>query len=71
MEVIFQEGLLLITVKCIENGALMGKDAITAKKINYDAIIICAGQGGVPPAISLARGGWKTILVEKKHVGGT
>jgi pyruvate/2-oxoglutarate dehydrogenase complex dihydrolipoamide dehydrogenase (E3) component len=42
------------------------------KKDNgYDAVIIGAGQGGVPLAISLAREGWKTALVEEKHVGGT
>ncbi len=37
----------------------------------YDAIIIGAGQGGVPLATTLAGEGWKTALIERKHVGGT
>jgi len=37
----------------------------------YDAIIIGAGQAGVPLARSLAEAGWKTALVEREHVGGT
>lgn len=39
--------------------------------IDYDAIVIGAGQGGGPLAGALAREGWKTALVERKHVGGT
>ncbi len=38
---------------------------------NYDAIVIGAGQAGGPLAGALARAGWKTALVERKHVGGT
>ncbi len=38
---------------------------------HYDAIIIGAGQGGVPLATTLANVGWKTALVECEHVGGT
>jgi pyruvate/2-oxoglutarate dehydrogenase complex dihydrolipoamide dehydrogenase (E3) component len=38
---------------------------------NYDAIIIGAGQAGVPLSTTLARAGWKTALVERLHVGGT
>ena len=38
---------------------------------SYDAIIIGAGQGGGPLAGALARAGWSTALVERKHVGGT
>ncbi|KPJ88318.1 MAG: mercuric reductase [Spirochaetes bacterium DG_61] len=41
------------------------------EKKNYDAIIIGAGQGGVPLGMALANAGWKTALVERKHVGGT
>ena len=42
-----------------------------AKIHTYDAIIIGAGQGGTPLATALAREGWRTSLVEEKHVGGT
>lgn len=38
---------------------------------HYDAIIIGSGQGGTPLARKLAEHGWKTALIEKKHVGGT
>lgn len=37
----------------------------------YDAIIIGAGQSGGPLSTTLAQSGWKTALVERKHVGGT
>jgi len=37
----------------------------------YDAIVIGAGQAGVPLARDLAAAGWKTALVEREHVGGT
>ena len=37
----------------------------------YDAVIIGAGQAGVPLARSLAEAGWRTALVEREHVGGT
>jgi pyruvate/2-oxoglutarate dehydrogenase complex dihydrolipoamide dehydrogenase (E3) component len=39
--------------------------------IHYDAIIIGAGQSGVPLSTALASAGWKTALVERQHVGGT
>jgi len=42
--------------------------AVTQK---YDAIIIGAGQAGGPFSTTLAEAGWKTALIEKKHVGGT
>jgi pyruvate/2-oxoglutarate dehydrogenase complex dihydrolipoamide dehydrogenase (E3) component len=38
---------------------------------HYDAIIIGAGQGGVPLARALAAAGRRTALVEREHVGGT
>lgn len=38
---------------------------------NTDAIIIGAGQAGGPLAVALASYGWKTVLIEEKHVGGT
>ena len=37
----------------------------------YDAIVIGAGQAGVPLSIALANAGWKTALIERVHVGGT
>lgn len=37
----------------------------------YDAAIIGAGQAGGPLARSLAKAGWRTVLIEKEHVGGT
>lgn len=37
----------------------------------YDAIVIGAGQGGVPLARALAEAGRTTLLIEEKHVGGT
>jgi pyruvate/2-oxoglutarate dehydrogenase complex dihydrolipoamide dehydrogenase (E3) component len=37
----------------------------------YDAIIIGAGQAGVPLARAMVGAGWKTALVEREHVGGT
>lgn len=36
-----------------------------------DAIVIGAGQAGVPLSRNLANAGWKTVLVEREHVGGT
>jgi pyruvate/2-oxoglutarate dehydrogenase complex dihydrolipoamide dehydrogenase (E3) component len=36
-----------------------------------DAIVIGAGQGGVPLARALAEAGRKTLLIESTHVGGT
>src|SRR5215212_8295520 len=38
---------------------------------HYDAVVIGAGQAGVPLATTLARAGRKTALVEREHVGGT
>ncbi len=38
---------------------------------HYDAIVIGAGQGGVPLARTLAQAGRRTALVEREHVGGT
>lgn len=37
----------------------------------YDAVIVGAGQAGGPLATALAGAGWKTALIERKHVGGT
>jgi pyruvate/2-oxoglutarate dehydrogenase complex dihydrolipoamide dehydrogenase (E3) component len=39
--------------------------------VEYDAILIGAGQAGGPLAGALAKAGRKTVLVERKHVGGT
>jgi pyruvate/2-oxoglutarate dehydrogenase complex dihydrolipoamide dehydrogenase (E3) component len=38
---------------------------------HYDAVVIGAGQAGVPLATTLARAGRNTALVEREHVGGT
>src|SRR5688572_31113889 len=38
---------------------------------NYDAIVIGAGQAGVPLSTALARAGRRTALIEREHVGGT
>jgi len=38
---------------------------------SYDAVIIGAGQAGGPLSTAMANAGWKTALVESKHVGGT
>ncbi len=37
----------------------------------FDAIVIGAGQAGVPLATDLASAGRRTALVEREHVGGT
>src|ERR1700761_6508587 len=37
----------------------------------YDAIIIGAGQAGVPLCKKLAKAGKKTALIEKRYIGGT
>ncbi|HAF21748.1 MAG TPA: FAD-containing oxidoreductase [Blastocatellia bacterium] len=37
----------------------------------YDAIVIGSGQGGAPLSIALAKGGWKTAIVERGDIGGT
>jgi pyruvate/2-oxoglutarate dehydrogenase complex dihydrolipoamide dehydrogenase (E3) component len=37
----------------------------------YDAIVIGSGQGGTPLSMALAKAGLRTVLVERKHVGGT
>ncbi len=48
---------------------------ITTKQIppmkHYDAVIIGAGQAGVPLAKKLAEAGKRTALIEKRWVGGT
>jgi pyruvate/2-oxoglutarate dehydrogenase complex dihydrolipoamide dehydrogenase (E3) component len=41
------------------------------KTATYDAVVIGAGQAGVPLARSLAQTGRKTALIEREHVGGT
>lgn len=41
------------------------------KSEQYDAVIIGAGQAGTPLSTTLGGAGWRTILVERTHVGGT
>ena len=38
---------------------------------SFDAIVIGSGQGANPLCIALAQAGWRTALIERKHVGGT
>ncbi len=38
---------------------------------HYDAVVIGAGQAGVPLARALAEAGRKTVIIEREHVGGT
>ncbi|MGH8710847.1 MAG: FAD-dependent oxidoreductase, partial [Burkholderiales bacterium] len=38
---------------------------------HYDALIIGTGQSGKPLAVALAKAGWKTVVIEREHVGGT
>ncbi|MCH7762035.1 FAD-dependent oxidoreductase, partial [candidate division TA06 bacterium] len=42
-----------------------------AKTKHYDAIVIGSGQGGGPLSTTLARAGWKSLLIEREHIGGT
>ncbi|HEX4784189.1 MAG TPA: mercuric reductase [Candidatus Sulfotelmatobacter sp.] len=37
----------------------------------YDAVVIGSGQGGTPLSAALARAGMRTVLIERKHIGGT
>jgi pyruvate/2-oxoglutarate dehydrogenase complex dihydrolipoamide dehydrogenase (E3) component len=37
----------------------------------YDAIVIGAGQAGVPLSVSLGQAGRRTALLERAFVGGT
>src|ERR1700739_1687724 len=39
--------------------------------LQYDTIVIGSGQGGTPLSLTLANSGLRTVLVERKHVGGT
>ena len=38
---------------------------------HYQAIVIGSGQGGTPLCFALADAGFRTALIERKHVGGT
>jgi pyruvate/2-oxoglutarate dehydrogenase complex dihydrolipoamide dehydrogenase (E3) component len=42
-----------------------------AETVQYDAIVIGAGQAGGPLASALAQAGKRTAIVEREHVGGT
>ncbi|HEX9957596.1 MAG TPA: mercuric reductase, partial [Fibrella sp.] len=37
----------------------------------FDALIIGVGQSGKPLSIALAEKGWRTAIIERKHVGGS
>jgi pyruvate/2-oxoglutarate dehydrogenase complex dihydrolipoamide dehydrogenase (E3) component len=47
------------------------QEGTPTKGSEYDALVIGAGQGGVPLCTALAGEGWRTALVEETHVGGT
>lgn len=47
----------------------MGTRAADYEK--FDAIVVGAGQAAKPLAIALGQAGWKTAVVERKHVGGS
>lgn len=47
------------------------RQAKTTNMKHYDAIIIGAGQAGVPLAKKMAEAGKKTAIIEKRYVGGT
>src|SRR5687768_11029743 len=38
---------------------------------HYNAAIVGSGQGGNPLAVAMAAAGHRTVLIERKHVGGT
>jgi pyruvate/2-oxoglutarate dehydrogenase complex dihydrolipoamide dehydrogenase (E3) component len=38
---------------------------------HFDAVVVGAGQAGVPLSQALARSGRRTALIEREHVGGT
>src|SRR5438046_5261218 len=38
---------------------------------HYDAIVIGAGQGGMPLSRALAAAGRKTAIIDREHIGGT
>lgn len=37
----------------------------------FDAVIIGVGQSGKPLSVALAKKGWQTAIIERKHVGGS
>lgn len=37
----------------------------------FDAIVVGAGQAAKPLAIALGQAGWKTAVIERKHLGGS
>lgn len=42
-----------------------------ASRLDYDLLVIGAGQAGPPLAIALAKKGWRVALAERKLVGGS
>jgi pyruvate/2-oxoglutarate dehydrogenase complex dihydrolipoamide dehydrogenase (E3) component len=38
---------------------------------HYQAVVVGSGQGATPLCQALAKAGWRTVLVEREHVGGT
>jgi pyruvate/2-oxoglutarate dehydrogenase complex dihydrolipoamide dehydrogenase (E3) component len=46
-------------------------DTQAAEYEKFDALIVGAGQAATPLAIALGQAGWKTAVIERKHVGGS
>jgi pyruvate/2-oxoglutarate dehydrogenase complex dihydrolipoamide dehydrogenase (E3) component len=42
-----------------------------ADDLHFNAVVIGSGQGGNPLAVALAQAGRRTVLIERKHIGGT
>ena len=42
-----------------------------AEHLHFDAVVVGSGQGANPLSMALAESGRKTVLIERKHVGGT
>ena len=46
-------------------------EALASDYETFDAVVIGAGQAAKPLAIALGQAGWKTAVIERKHVGGS
>src|SRR3970040_249551 len=55
----------------VKTGRFRAMAPTTGGPERYDAIILGPGQRGNPLAVALAEAGWKTAIIERKHVGGT
>src|SRR3970040_564889 len=55
----------------VKTGRFRAMAPTTGGPERYDAIIIGTGQAGKPLSVALADAGWKTVIIERKHGGGT